>query len=158
MAMLDPGGNIIEKYSYDAFGKPHITGWWDDNERGGSWYGNRYTFQGREWFPELGIYDYRNRYYHPNLGRFLQVDPTGFAAGDMNLFRYCGDDPVDRSDPMGLDTFENLPDAIRFARAQVVKLAFGPDAHKEYFKEFHDMKTHGVSIGISSHGGKFVTA
>ena len=26
-----------------------------------------------------------------------------FDAGDMNLFRYCGDDPVDRSDPMGLE-------------------------------------------------------
>ena len=60
-------------------------------------------FQGREWIGELGIYDYRHRYYQPALGRFLQSDPTGFDAGDMNLFRYCGDDPVDRSDPMGLD-------------------------------------------------------
>jgi hypothetical protein len=41
--------------------------------------------------------------YDPLLGRFLQTDPTGFGAGDMNLFRYCGDDPVDRSDPMGLE-------------------------------------------------------
>src|SRR5438270_737981 len=30
------------------------------------------------------------------------MDPTGFDAGDMNLFRYCDDDPVDRSDPTGL--------------------------------------------------------
>jgi hypothetical protein len=37
------------------------------------------------------------------------MDPTGFDAGDMNLFRYCGDDPVDRSDPTGLfDTWGNL--------------------------------------------------
>jgi hypothetical protein len=42
--------------------------------------------------------------YNPDLGRFLQTDPTGFDAGDMNLFRYCGDEPVDRSDPTGLDT------------------------------------------------------
>jgi hypothetical protein len=40
--------------------------------------------------------------YNPELGRFLQTDPTGFGAGDMNLFRYCGDDPVDGSDPTGL--------------------------------------------------------
>jgi hypothetical protein len=40
--------------------------------------------------------------YHPGLGRFMQSDPTGFDAGDMNLFRYVGDDPVDRSDPTGL--------------------------------------------------------
>ncbi|MEN3370478.1 MAG: hypothetical protein V7609_2621 [Verrucomicrobiota bacterium] len=55
-----------------------------------------------QWIPELGIYDYRHRMYHPQLGRFLQTDPTGFDAGDMNLFRYCGDDPVDHTDPMGL--------------------------------------------------------
>ena len=57
-----------------------------------------------QYFPELGIYDYRHRYYNPSLGRFLQIDPTGFDAGDMNLFRYCGDDPVDRTDPTGLDS------------------------------------------------------
>jgi RHS repeat-associated protein len=61
-------------------------------------------FQGREWIAELGIYDYRHRMYHPGLGRFLQTDPSGFDAGDMNLFRYCADDPVDRSDPTGLYT------------------------------------------------------
>ena len=54
---------------------------------------------GREYFPELGIYDYRNRFYHPILGRFLQSDPIGFAAGDANLFRYCGGDPVNYTDP-----------------------------------------------------------
>jgi uncharacterized protein RhaS with RHS repeats len=43
--------------------------------------------------------------YHPGLGRFLQTDPMGFDAGDMNLFRYCDDDPVDRSDPTGLEFF-----------------------------------------------------
>src|SRR5438105_4695262 len=62
-----------------------------------------------QYIPELGIYDYRHRMYHPSLGRFLQTDPTGFDAGDMNLFRYCGDDPVDRSDPTGLlDTNASL--------------------------------------------------
>jgi hypothetical protein len=33
----------------------------------------------------------------------------GFDAGDMNLFRYCGDDPVDRSDPMGLEDIDIAP-------------------------------------------------
>jgi RHS repeat-associated protein len=117
VALLDSGGNIVERYSYDAFGKPKVTGFWDDNDRGGSWYGNRFMFTGREWIAELGIYDYRNRYYQPQLGRFLQTDPLGFAAGDMNLFRYCGDDPVDRSDPTGLveqDTNSAIWNRMRF--------------------------------------------
>lgn len=63
-------------------------------------------FQGREYFPELGIYDYRHRMYHPGLGRFLQMDPTGFDAGDMNLFRYCGDDPIDRRGSDGISRYK----------------------------------------------------
>src|SRR5256885_12795832 len=109
MTMLssDPYASFLERYRYDAFGKPTITDWWgnphvDGNNQPRSWYGNRFMFTGREYLQELGIYDYRHRYYHPLLGRFLQTDPTGFDAGDMNLFRYCDDDPVDRSDPTGL--------------------------------------------------------
>jgi RHS repeat-associated protein len=73
-------------------------------------------FTGREYFPELGIYDYRNRFYYPTLGRFLQTDPTGFAAGDINLFRYCGGDPVNLSDPLGLDVVVTLQEATGVAR------------------------------------------
>jgi RHS repeat-associated protein len=112
VAVLDQWGNIAERYSYDAFGKAKIMSWWDNNERTSSWIGNRFMFQGREWLGEFNIYDYRHRMYNPGLGRFLQTDPTGFDAGDMNLFRYCGDDPVDRSDPLGLEFFPYTGKAI----------------------------------------------
>ena len=102
VALLNANGNVLEKYFYDAFGYPTVTDY-SGNERGhASSCGNRFLFTGREWIAELGIYDYRNRMYHPGLGRFLQTDPTGFDAGDMNLYRYCADDPVDLSDPLGL--------------------------------------------------------
>jgi RHS repeat-associated protein len=100
--VLDGDGNGIERYTYDAFGQPTVTEWNGNNPRSYSWYGNRFMFTGREYFPELGLYDYRNRFYYPVLGRFLQSDPTGFDAGDANLFRYCGHDPVNGSDPTGL--------------------------------------------------------
>jgi RHS repeat-associated protein len=99
--ILDASGYGTEKYTYDAFGKPTITDW-SGNGRTTSAVGNRFMYTGREWIQELGIYDYRHRFYHPGLGRFLQTDPTGFDAGDMNLFRYCDDDPMDHSDPTGL--------------------------------------------------------
>jgi uncharacterized protein RhaS with RHS repeats len=41
--------------------------------------------------------------YQPELGRFLQPDPKEFAAGDYNLYRYCHNDPVNRTDPFGLE-------------------------------------------------------
>jgi RHS repeat-associated protein len=105
--VLDGSGNILEKYTYDAFGTPTVTNADGSGSRSWSNYGNRFMFTGREYFPELGIYDYRNRFYHPGLGRFLQTDPIRFAGGDANLFRYCSGDPVNRVDPTGL--FWGLP-------------------------------------------------
>ena len=49
-----------------------------------------------------------NRYYDPLQGRFTQVDPIGMSAVSLdnpqtlNLYTYCGGDPVNRSDPKGL--------------------------------------------------------
>lgn len=95
-------GNIIEQYDYEAFGRPYYY------NGAGSWtpasaWNNRFLFTGREWLTDLGLYDYRNRMYQPDLGRFLQPDPKQFAAGDYNLYRYCHNDPVNRNDPFGLD-------------------------------------------------------
>jgi len=66
----------------------------------------RFLFTGREWLSDLRVYDYRHRHYQPELGRFLQPDPKHFAAGDYNIYRYCHNDPVNKSDPMGLLEFE----------------------------------------------------
>jgi RHS repeat-associated protein len=88
-------GEIIESYRYDAFGQPSTT------YTGGS-FNNRFKFTGREYQAAFGIYEYRNRAYHPGLGRFLSEDPMGFAGGDSNMFRYCGGDPVNRRDSFGL--------------------------------------------------------
>src|SRR5262249_37946600 len=64
-------------------------------------WGNRFMFTGREYNP-YGFYEYRARAYHPSLGRFTSEDPKLFDAGDYNLFRYCHNDPIDFTDPMGL--------------------------------------------------------
>jgi RHS repeat-associated protein len=100
--VLNNGGSLMERYRYDAFGKPTImdANW---NVRTQSAIGNRFMFTGREWAPaNLGFYEYRARAYHPGLGRFMSEDPKLFDAGDYNLFRYCHNDPEDLTDPMGL--------------------------------------------------------
>jgi RHS repeat-associated protein len=97
----------VEKYTYDAFGGPAITDW-SGNPRTES-NCNRFMFTGREYLAKLGIYDYRNRAYHPGLGRFLQTDPIRFSGGDSNLFRYCENNPVRWSDPSGLATNDPNP-------------------------------------------------
>src|SRR5207302_7888855 len=44
----------------------------------------------------------RNRFYHPTLNRFLQADPIGFAGDPNNMYRHCGNDPINGSDPSGM--------------------------------------------------------
>ena len=74
---------------------------------GGTIYKYRFLFTGREYATTYGaafkFYEYRARAYNPTLGRFMSEDPKLFDAGDYNLFRYCHNDPIDFTDPMGLE-------------------------------------------------------
>jgi RHS repeat-associated protein len=55
-----------------------------------------------------------NRYYDPQIGRFLQVDPLGIQAATLedpqtlNLYAYARNDPLNRTDPLGL-RFQEYP-------------------------------------------------
>jgi RHS repeat-associated protein len=103
-------GNVIEQYHYDAFGLPTFYDA-NTNQINSTAYNNRFLFTGREYaatyrgtyIPEFRFYEYRARAYHPDLGRFMSEDAKLFDAGDYNLFRYCHNDPIDFTDPMGLD-------------------------------------------------------
>ena len=113
--LSDGAGNLSEQYDYEAFGKPYFYNTIGTNIPSLPWK-NRYLGKGREWLSDLKLYDYRHRLYQPELGRFLQPDPKHFAAGDYNLYRYCHNDPVNKSDPMGLapgDPFTSVEDAVR---------------------------------------------
>jgi RHS repeat-associated protein len=121
-------GNVIETYQYDAFGA--VTKMWDRNGTliDHTALNNRFLFTGREYaatyqgtyIPAFGFYEYRARAYNPTLGRFMSEDPKLFDAGDYNLFRYCHNDPIDLTDPMGTDfgPFENPDQAYRFFDAK----------------------------------------
>jgi hypothetical protein len=41
------------------------------------------------------------RYYDADTSRFLTRDPIGYGGG-MNVYAYCGDDPINNADPTGL--------------------------------------------------------
>lgn len=94
---VDSNGGLVETTRYDVHGNPATT-----VAAGKTATGNRFLFTGREYFSTTGLYSYRNRFYLPDWGRFLQPDPIGFAGDEANLYRYCGNNPVNWSDPYGL--------------------------------------------------------
>lgn len=40
--------------------------------------------------------------YDPNIGRWLEEDPIGFEGGDVDLYRFVGNNPTSAVDPSGL--------------------------------------------------------
>ncbi len=98
--LTDASGVLREWYRYDLQGAPMFYDA-NNNQLSASAFGARHLFTGQQWYPELGLYDLRNRFYSPDLGRFLQPDPIGFWGG-RNLYRYCRNNPVTRWDPFGL--------------------------------------------------------
>jgi RHS repeat-associated protein len=91
LRLTDAGGAIATAYGYEPFGRASVTS-------GASTNSAQYT--GRE-VDGTGLYYYRARYYHPGLQRFLSEDPIGFDGGDVNLYAYVANDPLNYTDPTG---------------------------------------------------------
>lgn len=102
--LTDAKGRLAERYDYTVTGQMKVL---DADGRAlvGSAVDNRWMFTGREWLPEVALYDYRNRVYSAELGRFLQTDPIRFRASDVNVYSYAGNRLIYFTDPMGLDWF-----------------------------------------------------
>ena len=103
--LADSNGVLKEWYRYDLQGNPFFYNG-NDQQINNSAFGVRHLFTGQQWYSEVGLYDLRNRFYSPDIGRFLQPDPIGHRGGS-NLYRYCRNNPVTKWDPSGLQVPTN---------------------------------------------------
>ncbi len=93
VALTNAAGSVVQTYSYDSFGNVTLSGGITQP----------YTYTAREYDYETGLYFYRARYYDPKAGRFITKDPISFAGGDVNLYGYVENNPVNWIDPFGLE-------------------------------------------------------
>jgi len=90
--LTDATGATAKSYSYDAYGTIL--------ESPGT-VEQPYTYTGREFDAESGLYYYRARYYDPASGRFLQKDPVWLPTKNTNRYPYVDSNPINNMDPSG---------------------------------------------------------
>ena len=109
--LSDSSRNVVERYLYDAYGRPIVWlagpdgtyGTADDmrTANGSSTVQNVRLFTGRDWDAESSLYHFRARYQSPRLGRFSSRDPLLFDGGDWNVYTYVANRPTAFVDPSG---------------------------------------------------------
>ena len=100
-ALTNASGTITERYTYTAYGQPAF---FDGSGTvlTASAESNRYTYTGREWDEDLGLYHYRARMYDALSGRFSSRDPLGYEGSAWGLYVYCENSPLLYLDWAGL--------------------------------------------------------
>ena len=107
--IIDGSRSTVASYSYDPWGKIiSSSGTLADV--------NPLRYRGYYYDSETGFYYLQSRYYDPELGRFINAD--SYASTDAtgllsaNMFAYCENDPVNRSDPSGELCYHVIASAI----------------------------------------------
>jgi len=90
-------GTVVVQYQYSAWGE--ITSHTGSN----AWF----TFSGKHYDQDAQLYYYGYRWYDAQAKRWTQPDPSGLAEG-LDLYQFCGNDPINNVDVYGLSTIERM--------------------------------------------------
>ena len=103
IALIDNNGAVVVEYKYDAWGN-------HEAEVASEYYValanlNPFRYRGYYFDEETGLYYLQTRYYDPEVGRFIFRDSIEYADPEticgLNLYAYCGNNPVMNVDPTG---------------------------------------------------------
>jgi len=109
VSLHDDDGTLVATYVYDAWGNHEVFASNGQENTEASFVGNinPYRYRGYHYDVETKLYYLNSRYYDPEVGRFISpdiisiLDETMMEANGLNLYMYCGNNPVMRVDPNG---------------------------------------------------------
>ena len=91
------------KYKYDAWGDQEIELLDPKYEELAK--ANPFRYRSYYYDEETGLYYLKSRYYDPEVGRFITIDDISYldpeTINGLNLYAYCGNNPVMNVDPNG---------------------------------------------------------
>jgi RHS repeat-associated protein len=112
IGITGPAGTYANQYSYLPFGTSKTLS---------SGLQNPFTYVGEFGVTTdgTGLAQMGARYYLATTGQFVSNDPLGLSAGDTNVRRYVGNNPINAIDPSGLNA---LKDQVARADAEIRNL------------------------------------
>lgn len=122
--LVDEAGQLLERRAYHPFGSERTRAGTESAE---------YSFTGKEFDEEVGLYYYGARYYDPDVGHFISADLLYFEHPEkdlvdpqaLNLYSYVRNNPMRNIDPDGRDVViaYGVGDQQRLHRSVANKLA-----------------------------------
>ena len=145
IALVDESGDTVVNYTYDSWGRIlSITG----SRKDTIGQLNPFRYRGYYYDKETGMYYLKNRYYDPEIRRFICADKYVIGANSIlsNMYVYCGNTPVTCCDPDG-KFFKKLFGVVRNAWNSVKK-----SVNKIFNVQIGASNTNRYKVGISGIG------
>jgi RHS repeat-associated protein len=123
VAITNASGTLISEQRYLPFGQVR--------EDVGTITATDFGYTGQRSLPEMGLMDYRARFYDPLLMRFIQPDsivPSPANPQGFNRYSYVGNGPVNSSDPSGNTSIDQI---------KAMKKAYGKHFWGQYSKAWN---------------------